>query len=59
VAIRVYDPQGRVVSDVFDAVVPAGTHEASFDPSSLRAGVYFYRLLAGRYVETRKLTLLK
>ena len=59
VAIRVYDAQGRVVSEVLDAVVPAGTHEASFDPSSLRAGVYFYRLLAGRYVETRKLTLLR
>jgi hypothetical protein len=59
VAIRVYDTQGRVVSDVLDAVVPAGTHEATFDPSRLPAGVYFYRLLAGRYVETRKLTLLR
>ncbi|MHC4352826.1 MAG: FlgD immunoglobulin-like domain containing protein, partial [Planctomycetota bacterium] len=43
---------------------PAGEHRVEWDGTNnngrrVGSGVYFYRLAAGRYVETRKLVLLK
>jgi hypothetical protein len=35
----------------------AGVHEAKFDGSGLSSGVYFYRIEAGSFVQTRKLLL--
>jgi hypothetical protein len=37
----------------------AGYHEVQFDGSNLASGVFFYRLQAGTYVQTRKLLLLR
>jgi hypothetical protein len=37
----------------------AGAHSVTFNASSLSSGVYFYRLVAGSYVETKKMILIK
>ena len=36
----------------------AGVHEVKFEGSSLASGVYFYRLRAEEFVETKRLMLL-
>lgn len=59
VTLRVYDAQGRLVGTLVDSDQTAGEHKITFDAAGLASGVYYYRINAGRYTETRKITLLK
>jgi hypothetical protein len=59
VELDVYNVLGQKVATVVNEHVQAGTHEASFDGSGLPSGVYFYRLVAGGSVETKKMVLMK
>ena len=38
---------------------PAGTYEVEFIGSGLSSGVYFYRLRADNFVDTKKMVLIK
>jgi glucuronoarabinoxylan endo-1,4-beta-xylanase len=50
---------GREVSVLVNEKKDAGVHETKFDGSVLSSGIYFYRIQAGTFVQTRKLLLLK
>lgn len=64
VRLNVYDTAGRLVAVLVDEHHDAGSHQVNWDgrDSSGRmssAGVYLYRLEAGGYVETKRMTLVK
>ena len=59
VTIRIYDIRGRQMSTVVDEEKPAGVHQVAVSLPSLSSGMYLYRILAGDYVKTMKLVLLK
>jgi hypothetical protein len=59
VRLSVYDILGREVSVLVNERREAGVHEVKFEGSNLASGVYFYRLQAGTYMETRKLLLVR
>jgi photosystem II stability/assembly factor-like uncharacterized protein len=59
VRLSVFDMLGREVSALVNERRTAGVHEVRFDASGLSSGVYFYRLQAGSFVETKKLLLLR
>ena len=59
VTLSVYDMLGREVAVLVNERREAGVHEVKFDGSGLSSGVYFYRLTAGTFVETRRLLLLR
>lgn len=59
VVLKVYDVTGREISTLVNEVKNAGTYEAEFNGSNLASGVYFYRLQAKNYSETKKFLLLK
>lgn len=59
VKIQLYTAQGQLARTLEDADRGAGPHAMAFDADGLASGVYYYRLTAGRFTETRKLTLLK
>jgi hypothetical protein len=59
VKITVYDVLGREVAVLANERKLPGRYEVTFDGSHLASGVYFYRMQAGSFVQTRKLTLLK
>jgi hypothetical protein len=59
VRLGVYDLLGREVSALVNERMEAGVHEVQFNAAGLAGGVYFYRLQAGDFVQTRSLVLLK
>ena len=61
VRLEVFDMLGRRVAVLINTTQNAGTHTYTLRAAvfSLSSGVYFYRLIAGAYVETRKMVLVK
>lgn len=59
VSIRVYDVKGSIVKDIVSERFAAGSYEVTFGAESLISGVYYYRMEAGSYSETRKMMYLK
>ncbi len=59
VSLAVYDGLGRPVATLVNGRKQAGYYAVSFDAGELPSGVYYYRLKAGEYAETRKLILVK
>jgi len=59
VTLKVFDILGREVATLTDAIEEPGYKEVRFDAVGLASGVYFYRLQAGDFVQTRKLLLLR
>jgi hypothetical protein len=59
VRLSVFDILGREVSVLVNERREAGVHEVKFDSSNLASGVYFYRLQAGNFVQSKKLVIVK
>jgi hypothetical protein len=59
VRLVVYNALGQEVAHLVEGLVAAGTHEVVFDGQGLPSGVYLYRLEAGTFVQTRRMTLVK
>ena len=57
--IKIYDVLGNEVATLVDEYLPAGTYETEFSDQGLTSGIYFYKLQAGSFVETKKMLLLK
>ena len=58
VVLSVYNNLGQLVSTPMNEEEQAGYHEVKFDGSNLASGVYFYRIQAGSFIQTKKLVLL-
>jgi aminopeptidase N len=59
VTLKVYDVLGNEVATLVNENKPAGSYEIEFGGTGLPSGVYFYRLQAGGFVETKKMILLR
>jgi photosystem II stability/assembly factor-like uncharacterized protein len=55
----IFDVLGKEVQTLVNQHLSPGTYEVNFDGSNFSSGVYYYRLDAGDYTETRKMVLIK
>ena len=59
VVLKVYDILGKEIETLVNEKLNPGTYEVTFNASQYPSGVYFYRLQAGDYNESKKMILLK
>ncbi len=59
VSLKVFDILGREVSTIVSGELQAGSYTRQWNASTFASGVYFYRLQAGSFVQTRELVLLR
>jgi hypothetical protein len=59
VTLKVFDMNGREVATLVDGEMEAGNHAVPFAPQDLAGGIYFYKLTAGKFSQTRKAVLVK
>ncbi len=57
--LKIYNVLGNEVATLVNEVKSLGEYTAHWDASSFPSGVYYYRLQAGNYVQTRKMLLTK
>lgn len=55
----VYDITGKEIKTLVNENLRAGAYEYEWDGINIPSGVYFYKLIAGDYSETRKMVLVK
>ena len=59
VTIKVLNAIGEEVAELLNETKAPGTYEINFNAKSLSSGVYFYRIQAGNFVETKRMMLIK
>ncbi|HMQ78904.1 MAG TPA: exo-alpha-sialidase [Ignavibacteria bacterium] len=59
VNLTIYDAIGRVVEILQNGELQPGIYKADWDASNYPSGVYFYKLSAGSFTETKKMILIK
>ena len=59
VTLKVYDNSGREVKTLVNEYKQAGYYKSVFDGSGLASGIYFYKLSADNFNQTKKLSLVK
>jgi hypothetical protein len=59
VTLKVFDVNGREVATLVDGEMAAGKHAVTFVPREATTGLYFYKITAGKFSQTRKAVLMK
>ena len=59
VTLKVYDILGKEIATLVNEKLKAGEYETTFDGSAFPSGVYFCKLQAGVYSETKKMLMIK
>lgn len=59
VKLKVFDLTGREVAVLVNELKTPGNYNVSFNGSTLSSGVYFYRIEAGSFVETKRMLMIK
>jgi len=59
VSLKIFNTLGQEMETLVNEEKQVGTYEVNWNASNLQSGVYFYRLQASSFVQTRKMILLK
>ncbi len=59
ISVIIYDLKGSLVETLVNDQLNAGNYEVDFDGSKYSSGVYYYKLVAGDYTDTKKMVLIK
>ena len=59
ITLKIYNSQGKIVSDLVNEYLLTGNYSLTFDGSALPSGIYYYHLSSENYNEAKKMILIK
>jgi len=59
VTLKIYNVLGKEVATLVNGNLPAGEHQVMFDAAGMPSGIYFYSLVCGQDIQSKKMLLLK
>jgi hypothetical protein len=59
VTLKIFDMLGKEVTTIVSGEMSSGNYTKQWDAAIMSSGIYFYRLQAGSFTETKKLILLR
>ena len=59
VIIKVFDILGNEIETLVNEEKPVGEYESTWNAANLPSGVYFYQLKSGKFIQTKKMILLR
>lgn len=64
VALKIYNTAGQEIKTIYNGILSAGIHHFNWDStnnlgSEVASGIYIYRIIAGNYIKTMKMILLR
>lgn len=59
VTMEIYDVLGKEIKLLLNEIQVQGSYEIKFNAESLTSGIYFYRITAGDFIETKKMLFIK
>jgi hypothetical protein len=57
--LSIFDVMGREVASLVNEEQPAGSYSRQWDATGASSGVYYYRIQAGNFNESKKLLLMR
>ena len=58
VKLMIYDVYGRKVTVLVEDMLKAGSYEVKWNASNVKPGIYYYKIIAGDFVDSKKMFLL-
>ncbi|RJP71153.1 MAG: T9SS C-terminal target domain-containing protein [Ignavibacteriales bacterium] len=59
VSIKLYNALGEMITEIINKNFKPGNHEIDFSDANLSSGIYFYKMEAGKFKQTKKMILIK
>ncbi|MBT8382822.1 MAG: T9SS type A sorting domain-containing protein, partial [Ignavibacteria bacterium] len=59
VILKIYDALSNEVETLIHEELGSGSYNVEFNATNYASGIYFYRLIAGDFVQTKKMILMK
>jgi photosystem II stability/assembly factor-like uncharacterized protein len=59
VSLKIFDLLGKEIATIVSEEMPAGSYSRQWNAAKISSGIYFYRLQASAFIETKKLILLR
>lgn len=59
VNLSIYNALGQKVEELINSSLSAGFHQVDFNADHLSSGIYFYQIVADRFIEAKKMMLIK
>jgi len=59
VSLKIFNIAGKEVAELVNKNLSQGSYDVKFDAGNLTSGVYFYKLISGEFVTTKKMMLIK